>query len=178
MWVLVCLAMACVVLLVAILAGYGIKIHTLLSDPAAFEACGVAYLRDIFFFNIIVFSVFGGCGVFAAVVGALDELKVYGVASASEALARVFAIVVLTYGFLIFVATMVAWFGTDNPQEIFLFYPEFYDDDFSNCSSGQDLTNVELAVGVFKVESSLLIASTLICSSLVCCALSIERAYA
>ena len=66
-----------------------------------------------------------------------------------------------------------AWATTDASEETFLFYANFYDDDFSNCTSAKDLEVVSLAIGLYKIESSIAMISLLLVPPALCTLLSL-----
>ena len=174
--VLAVLVLLFVSTVLAVFAGYGIKFYVVTTNSfAAFEACGVQYVWDIFSFCVIGFSVMFGCdaigGLLTLCTGTDDEPEdeYNRELSKPELLATIGALGVLTYSFIAFGTNMVVWVGTDAPEEALLFYPEFYEDDFSNCASGQDLVNVKLAVTLYKIES--FIVMMLILLACPCCVL-------
>ena len=153
--VLIVLAIVFISAVLAAFCGFIIKVYVLLSySVAAFKACGVGYLATLYFFSVIAFSVF--CG-----ARALYALAQYDWSSRAEenaptlweVLVDTSIMAIATYWLLAFGTSMIAWFEGEEPEEFLIFFAEFYVFDFSNCTSGQDLVNVELAVGLFKIEN-------------------------
>ena len=177
--------MKCLIAAVVVAAGvvlatacaFGIKVHVVSSTPVeVFEACRVGYVWDAFNFSIIPISVFIGCLVCGSVGCALTTLcddgdseddvtdKVLTVLSLLLAIPAASVPWALLYLFVSFGAILLGWVDASDVEEQFIFYPEFYEDNFAACASAENLPVVELAVMLYKIESfALMILLLLIC---------------
>lgn len=156
--VLIILAIVFIAIVLAAFCSYGIKAYVLAnSSIAAFEGCGVAFALEMFFFSVVAFSMLTACGIgfalFTCYKGADEAPTGTNQNYLRKGALLVCGLAVISYGFVAVGSNAVAWFTTNKPEEAFLFFAEFYEDDFSNCTSGKDLEVVELAIGLYKVES-------------------------
>ena len=140
---------------------FGLKIHVISSaTEAAFAACGVSYILSAFGFSVIAipallaFRACEGLGrlVYLRYANYRERYQQRHTArDCWQALATMLAKGSLAYYTVSFGTTMVFWLGTSEIEESLLFFPEFYEDNLTGCSSAEDLPNVELDVLVYKL---------------------------
>ena len=135
----------------------GLKSHVLLNTPGElFKTCGYETLGTYAFSTVICACVGGAICPFMCPCpeedrsgGRLDWptfLKYF--------LAQVAFGTLAVYWFAVFLLTIITWSSAEDVEELLFFYSDFYGSlSFGNCTSGENLYNLELAAGVFKAES-------------------------
>ena len=155
------LAFIFIAAVIATCCGYGLKIYVIASgSSAAFEACGLTSVLEALFVSVIILSFMFGCGILGGLMllaNALfdkpDSYNYNDPLTVGDILLYMLLAGVVAYLFVAFGVSAVTWANTSQIEEILLFYPEFYVDDFSKCATGQDRVHVELAVLIFKIDS-------------------------
>ena len=148
----------------------GLKSHVLLNTPRElFKTCGYETLGTYTFSTVIGACV--GCGV-PLVFSLCPEDGSAGDLDWSTFctfyLAAVAFGTLAIYWFTVFSFTIITWSTSEDIEELLFFYSDFYGSlSFGNCTSGENLYNLELAAGVFKAESVIVMLAFIL--AIPCC---------
>ena len=135
-------------------ASFGIKAYVLHNFAfEQFRPCRLAYLYqyiEVTFYMSVFFLCIGSVVLFCAVVSSesrSDVCMYFGSAVLCF---------VLLHIFIYFTGSMLIWTPLPTPEELLMFYPEFYEIPFKGCATGELFEGMSLANLVFRIESSLI----------------------
>lgn len=147
----------------------GIKSHVLLNTPReVFEACGYESLGTyLFISSIVVAGSFATGLVFAPCpdnrIG--EEWPICNARCAADLLLWT----LMFYWLSTFVLIATVWSNSSNVEELLPFFSGFYAGFSSTCASGNNVNNLALAFGVFKVESFMIMFGLIFGCPCLCC---------
>ena len=135
-------------------ASFGIKAYVLHNFAfEQFRPCKLAYVYsyiEVTIYGSVFFLCIGSVVLFCAVVSIESRSDVF------DCFATAVAGFVLLSTFMFFIGSVIVWTPVPTPEELLMFYPEFYEIPFKGCASGELFEGMSLAILVFRIESSLI----------------------
>ena len=133
---------------------FGIKAYVLHNFAfEQFRPCKLAYLYsyiEVTFYMSVSFLCLGSVVLFCA-VGRSESRSDVCMYFGSAVLWFV-----LLHIFIYFTGSVMVWTPVPTPEELLMFYPDFYEIPFEGCASGELFEGMSLAIVAFRIESSLI----------------------
>lgn len=143
------------------------------ASQVLFDSCSIGYMYDYILKTVILTGVLLGiaCAAQICLIGsvAADNMHIFGATLCFISLAGFSCAI----AYIVFIAEIY----DQHPEDTIMFFASFYTNPIfpTNCTQGQDLTNVELGMGVVKYDTFVfmlgLVISAFTCATTCFCAL-------
>lgn len=147
---------------------YAIKAHVLIyTAREVFTGCGYGGVQGY----LLSGSVAAPIGFLLSLVGAFCDEELGRVEPKVCRVRYAVSVLLLTLGFYylaVFLLTLYLWFNARDAETQLPFYSEFFVGLSSNCTSGENLHNLQLAVGVFTLENFIILLQLILCCPCIC----------